>query len=356
MLDSGSNGDGKVAPFVFDFRNEAAKREASESWRHWIEGLAALGGSPEPGGENPALASRGFVFESLLPGYSASSSSGVDHGPAETARTGTDAFLLLAIEAGAGELDAAGRTIQLEKGGMFLLDLTRPFLQPTNLLVQIIVLMPRELIEPYSRSLDLLHGLHLPGESVAHRILFAHLAALRTSIPALSLEDASRVAQATAALIGLLCDPSENANEAEQARLQGDRLQRLRRYIQANLADPELGPKSICEALPFSRASLYRIMKPYGGVQRYIRDRRLEKAFLLLTRPADQRASINAIGQACGFRTASSFTRAVKGSFGLGPRELASLSQGEGNWVTETGVSNLEDMRRWILAGRASAR
>ena len=82
----------------------------------------------------------------------------------------------------------------------------------------------------------------------------------------------------------------------------------------------------------------------------------MEKAFHLLTRPLDQRVSIAAIAEACGFETASGFSRAVKESFGVSPRELAAHSQMRGNWAIDYGLKDIEDMRSWIIAGPAARR
>ena len=356
MKDSNSDRSIIAGSFVYDFLVEAGEREQFEDWRRGIEPLFALEANPPSSIDSFALAGRSFQFDGVSLGYTSSSGSRFERDYSRIERIGVDGLLLIAIEEGNGALTIDGRTLEIGKGDMFLLDLTRPSLHVMGPFVNTTVLMTRALIEPYCQAIHMLHGMLLPADSVANNILAAHLTQLRVSVANLTVEHAPAVANATAALIGLLASTANDGIGSDFVKTRDERLQRLRLFIRDNLANPRLGPKMICDALPFSRASLYRTMEPFDGVGRYIRNRRMEKAFHLLTRPIDQRVSIAAIAEACGFETASGFSRAVKESFGVSPRELAAHSQTRGNWAIDYGLKDIEDMRNWIIAGPASRR
>ena len=52
-------------------------------------------------------------------------------------------------------------------------------------------------------------------------------------------------------------------------------IERARRFAQANLFDRDLGSPMMQRELGLSRARLYRLFEPFGGVSHYIQHRRL---------------------------------------------------------------------------------
>jgi AraC-like DNA-binding protein len=95
----------------------------------------------------------------------------------------------------------------------------------------------------------------------------------------------------------------------------------IRRYIDRNLAAPELGVDMIARNFGLSRASLYRLFEPIGGISGYIRKQRLGRAFQEITtaKKADHR--IGPIAYRLGFANINSFNRAFRDRYGVSPRE-----------------------------------
>ena len=91
------------------------------------------------------------------------------------------------------------------------------------------------------------------------------------------------------------------------------------RLIEERLLDPDLDAGSLMHALGLSRSSLYRAFQPVGGVQAYIRQRRLEHARDLLMRRTGPRPTVSEVAQACGFASDSHFSRAFRKAFGSSP-------------------------------------
>ncbi len=96
----------------------------------------------------------------------------------------------------------------------------------------------------------------------------------------------------------------------------------MRRLIEANVPEPDLGPEFLCQRLGMSRAKLYRLFKPIGGVGAYIQQRRLTRAYHALTDPAQAHLYVGMIATRCGFGSASVFSRAFRQAFGLSPTDL----------------------------------
>ncbi len=91
------------------------------------------------------------------------------------------------------------------------------------------------------------------------------------------------------------------------------------RLIEDQLLDASLDAGSLMHALGLSRSSLYRAFQSVGGVQAYIRQRRLEHARDLLMRRTGPRPTVGEVAQACGFASDSHFSRAFRKAFGYSP-------------------------------------
>ena len=122
-----------------------------------------------------------------------------------------------------------------------------------------------------------------------------------------------------------------NGNESQEERVQqvemgnvNDKLmQRIMDVINRHLSNSDINVDDIASEVGISRVQFYRKMKvitnqtPHG----FIRNLRLQQAARLL-RDTDQ--NITDIMYACGFSSASSFSRMFKDTFGQTPRDYAS--------------------------------
>ena len=121
--------------------------------------------------------------------------------------------------------------------------------------------------------------------------------------------------------------PEEMFNQATQQipqRMQAHKTAPLHRVfdcIDANLLRADLSPDLIARDLGMSRATLYRVAQPLGGIQCFIRNRRLEYAFALIKTDAAAVRSISALAYDLGFGSENTFRRAFKGMFGISPSD-----------------------------------
>ncbi len=96
----------------------------------------------------------------------------------------------------------------------------------------------------------------------------------------------------------------------------------IRSFIRRNLTSPELDVDMIARRFAVSRATLYRQFREEGGIQAFIREKRLLRAMRLLAgAPADRRPRVAATAYACGFRDEKSFSHAFGKRFGCRPSE-----------------------------------
>lgn len=96
--------------------------------------------------------------------------------------------------------------------------------------------------------------------------------------------------------------------------------ERIVSYIDDHLGDGNLDPNALMRAFRVSRTTLYRLFHDLGGVQRVIRNKRLESAVRdLCNQPKE---AISEILLRHGFTTRRQFQRAFRARYGLAAREV----------------------------------
>ncbi|MFE3766725.1 helix-turn-helix domain-containing protein [Streptomyces sp. NPDC059104] len=128
---------------------------------------------------------------------------------------------------------------------------------------------------------------------------------------------------ATAFLARQLGDPGQAPAEA-RAR---ETLQRIHRFVENNLGDPDLTPRAIAER---HHMSLRRLHALFGDqpltVSAHIRHRRLERAHADLARAELSGRPVQVIAARWGFSSATAFSRAFREAYGLTPTEHRACS------------------------------
>ncbi|MEO6529881.1 MAG: helix-turn-helix domain-containing protein, partial [Specibacter sp.] len=95
---------------------------------------------------------------------------------------------------------------------------------------------------------------------------------------------------------------------------------RIRRFIEANLADPELSPASVASAHFISTRHLHNVFQEAGTtVAHWIRTRRLENCRRELRDPLLTHRPVSVIASRWGFVDAAHFSRVFRATFGEPP-------------------------------------
>lgn len=104
-----------------------------------------------------------------------------------------------------------------------------------------------------------------------------------------------------------------------------DSLAVIRRYIESNLGAHDLGVNKLVRTFGLSRASVYRLFEPLGGIASYIRSRRLERAHEEIGASGLDGRRIAPIAYGVGFRSIAAFNRAYQEAYACSPRESRAL-------------------------------
>ncbi len=128
----------------------------------------------------------------------------------------------------------------------------------------------------------------------------------------------------------------------------------LERLIERRLGSHALSLKLLCSHCDCSRATVYRLLEAEGGPIRYIRQRRLQRAFQELISGRVPFGQILALAVRHRFASEATFNRAFRRTYGIPPGEIrdiaarsrrAALARGAGGGVGGNGAQVIDWIR-----------
>jgi AraC-like DNA-binding protein len=188
-----------------------------------------------------------------------------------------------------------------------------------------------------------------PTNSAAGQVLAGALKTLRAQMSAWSAPDA---AQAANGLIGLLNGLLGSRRQVDDpVAVRGLCRATIERYIGANLYRPELDAALLCQVFACSRSQLYSLFREHGGVQRYLRNQRLDRCLRDLAGTRSKPGVIKGIAEHWGFHDASHFHRLFRNRFDLRPSDaLASGGMREGRHQRGSSRQDVATVHAWFRA------
>ena len=117
----------------------------------------------------------------------------------------------------------------------------------------------------------------------------------------------------------------------EQIQVKGNNdalMERVMKYINGHLADPDLNVEKLTEEVGISRAQLHRKLKEIAGVSagEFIRNLRLEQAARLIE---EGQINITQVAYSVGFNNQTHFSTVFKKHYGMSPSEYAETKRNE---------------------------
>jgi AraC-like DNA-binding protein len=226
-----------------------------------------------------------------------------------------DLLLLELYETGCGRGLSGETPTFIDPGRLHLVDLSRRYRTITTTVSTIGVVIPHAAVgyDPLRHPSYLALSLATPRGGMlagALRLLVAQLSAVTTAeAPALSEAFAGLV---RSLLLTPLAQPSADRGASLAAR--------IRDYIDRHLAE-ELDAAQLVQRFGLSRVTLYRLFRAEGGIEVYIRERRLDRcsAELMLAQP--ERGRVREVAERLGFSDAGHFNRSFRRRFGVTPSD-----------------------------------
>lgn len=229
---------------------------------------------------------------------------------------GQDSFRFTLLLGGQVTRRAMGLDAIKRAGDLFFYDVA----QLNDCMVEagdvISVVVPRYLLPGHA---TLLHDRTL--RSGVGRLLGDQILSLYRNLSTLRQQDVPHVVQSMLLLMAAAVSPTPETLREASNPIRGVLLERIHRYIDAHLLEPDLTPEKICRDIGLSRARLYQLFEADGGIMRQIRRRRLRHAHQVLSDPQRQHVRIAEIAWTHGFSDEKYFYRLFKAEFGHTPKE-----------------------------------
>lgn len=241
-------------------------------------------------------------------------------GPALVARSPDQLLIYLELE-GSCDNNWAGRRGRVEAGDVQIVDYARPFHSVTTDYANLIVILARESAPAALLAMEP-HGLVFRRGSGAAHLIGAAMQEIYAQADNLTVSEAEAAIEGIVALTTAYARTRLASDEADHVK---SRKKAALDYIDAHLANAQLGPSEISDAVHLSRASLYRLLAAEGGVRAVLLQRRLDQALRLLLADNKDEHSLTDVAKRCGFAGTSQFSRAFRARFGLPPRQYRAL-------------------------------
>ena len=159
------------------------------------------------------------------------------------------------------------------------------------------------------------------------QVLGHHLETLWSMLPNAHADEAPAITDGLLDLLAAGLRHGGPQDEQSQAAVAHATRQAVCDQIEALLDWPALSTEALCRHFGCSRAYLYRVMQPLGGVHHYIRERRLHRCYRELTNPLVRANRIIDVAFRYGFSNQSHFSRLFKQRFGMTPRDARDLAE-----------------------------
>jgi AraC-like DNA-binding protein len=297
---------------------------APERFAAWRESVGVfLDTRPPATGLSPDFNARveSYLLDDVVLARSTISAQKFDRGSLRIAQDSIDHYMIQLFMAGSMEMKLGRQSFRLATGGLIAFDLAETmdtFDEDCDVLC---IVIPRRRLAPILAKPDSQQGTRVDPQAGSGLLLANYMTTLFSIAPTLAPAEASLAARSLIDLVALAFNGAtlksgELPKLAEQAQ-----LLRAQNFIKERLPMPQLGPSLVAEGLGMSRAQLYRLFAPVGGVAEYIREQRLRRCLADLLSAHRAHRQVADIAYGWGFADPTYFAKAFKQRFNRTPSE-----------------------------------
>ncbi|MGV3551808.1 helix-turn-helix domain-containing protein [Rhizobium sp.] len=241
------------------------------------------------------------------------------------ARSATDEILVVCYMSGHFTYRIGDTERRVESGEFAVFDLAQEVVIEAPFVDNVSLAISRRRLEAVFPLVDSAHGFVMPSGALAQMLLAATQQVVASGA-ATQPAEARPISDALILLVGALFETLAQPKPATGASGGAVSVATLKAAIERKLGDRELGPQTLLDEFGMTRSTLYRAFEPLGGVSAYINERRLRRAFRIMTNATQKDLRLSQLAFDLGFAHASAFTRAFKARYGLTPTEIRTLT------------------------------
>lgn len=249
-------------------------------------------------------------------------SSSVVHSRSEIANSFEEVFLVHLQYEGEAYSYHAGQEAHISKGDITLIDCTQPYNLVLNERNEMMVMkVPIRLMKHRVPNILEIIGKKINGQvgmgSVASALLRKSWENINELSPGIELQLANTLIDAVA------CAASEIASaKASESTVRSAHIMRIKRFINANLANEELSVQTIAASTNVTPGYLHKLFKCEAvTISKYIQNQRLEESSRMLANPKYRHITITEVAYQWGFKDSSHFGHAFKERYAESPRD-----------------------------------
>lgn len=161
------------------------------------------------------------------------------------------------------------------------------------------------------------HGLLF--DAARNRLLAAQILSVYRRLPMTPPDAAARLADEIVAFLQRLLDASQASDVLEGRELDGGLRALAQAIVHENLSRADLSPEFIAGQMQVSRATLYRLYEPEGGVMHFVQGERLKAVHAALADPLETR-TLGRLAEVFAFSSASQLSRSFRNRYGAAPQ------------------------------------
>ncbi|WP_205161886.1 helix-turn-helix domain-containing protein [Arthrobacter roseus] len=247
----------------------------------------------------------------------------VSRSPELIARGGVGHYKLSLQLSGHALLLQDGREAVLQPGDVAIYDTQRPYTLTFDDSFETLVLMfPQHLLGLPSDDVSDLTAVRMgKGNRLAESVA-PFVASIATQLPELRSPIGHRLALNIVDLLSTMLADEIYSQPDQNIDNHGRMLSRIQHHIEANLADPTLGPDAIARTHHIATRTLHKIFSESAlTVAGWIRERRMEHCRRDLVDPLYEHVLVGEIGARWGLPDGAHFSRVFRTTYGLSPSQ-----------------------------------
>lgn len=204
---------------------------------------------------------------------------------------------------------------------LVFVDMSKPFSIHASGINMLSLSFSRTLLESLIPGVQDIHG-WVFTDGPHKELLLAYMKTLEVVAARIRSSDSVHVTETAVRMIAnclLHSGLGKSTSSASNLKLS---LLDIKNAIDSQIENPRLNLEMLMDQFHVSRATLYRMFEPYGGVAKYIQRRKLDFAFRELSKYSNKKQNISMLAYRLGYSHASVFTRAFFARFGINPSEV----------------------------------
>jgi AraC-like DNA-binding protein len=244
---------------------------------------------------------------------------------AQIAQAQNEHFMIVMLRTGRLKIAQVGRECLLGPNMFTLFDCNGPYVfdhvEPTEVLD---VIVPAGALRARLKEPECYLAQPRSADSGLGRVMADMLGSLAREAPLIADGEADDCARKVADMMGILFDSGNDAGlSLGESAVRSAIYRRCLAFIENNLDDPQLGPRTVAAAAGISVRYLHKIFQGAGeSVGDYVRRVRLARSYDDLADLGKQHLKIKEIAFRCGFKNPTHFSDAFKDRHGLSPGEV----------------------------------